>query len=62
MLDEQARDVSTFDRELIAGMAAGDRQAFEQALKSRLHRARLRLAGALRCAAPLDSVAQEGGQ
>ncbi|RLB41627.1 MAG: RNA polymerase sigma factor SigM [Deltaproteobacteria bacterium] len=34
----------------------------EQALKSRLHRARLRLAGALRCAAPLDSAAQEGGQ
>ena len=33
----------------------------EQAFHTRLHRARLRLAGALRSAAPLDSVAQEGG-
>ena len=34
----------------------------ERALKSRLHRARLRLAAALRCASPLDWVWQEGGQ
>lgn len=33
----------------------------EQAFHTRLHRARLRLAGALRGAALLDTVAQEGG-
>jgi RNA polymerase sigma-70 factor (ECF subfamily) len=46
MLDRQARDVSTFDRELIAGTAAGDRQAFEQ-IVARHAAAVFRLAKAL---------------
>ena len=46
MLDTQARDVSTFDRELLAGAAAGDRQAFEQ-IVARHASAVFRLAKAL---------------
>ena len=46
MLDTQARDVSTFDRELVAGTAAGDRRAFEQ-LVARHAAAVFRLAKAL---------------